>query len=130
MKRCDNMIKKIDHFVITTADPNACISFYTALGFRVENEGDAYVLYADDFKINVHIKGQERLPHATQITCGSGDFCFEISNSLVAFQKELEKKGIVSDTGIVIRHGVKGRMHSFYVYDPDGNLIEFCNYNE
>lgn len=115
--------------MITTAQVEMCLNFYETLEFRVEEDYGCYVLYAGDFKINVHVKDKEREPHATHIQSGSGDFCFEIGSNLVEFYDELKDKGIHVETTIVPRHGVKGSMQSFYVRDPDGTLIEFCSYS-
>lgn len=122
------MIRKIDHLVITTTQIEACIGFYEKLGFVAKNAGQRYELYAGDFKINVHIKEKELLPHARNVQPGSADLCFEITGDLQLFQKELERKQIKIELGIVERNGVNGSMRSIYMRDPDGNLIEFCSY--
>ena len=122
------MIKKIDHFVITTSQLSHCLIFYEKLGFTVQETCSRYELYAGDFKINVHIKGRELLPHASNIQSGCADLCFEISGSFDEFQKKLVSEGLEIELGIVERKGVKGAMHSIYLRDPDGNLLEFCSY--
>lgn len=123
------MIKKIDHVVITTADITQCITFYEALGFSSKSSGDRYELYAGDFKINVHIKGNELSPHAQNVATGSADLCFEISDDIADFKTALVAKGLVIELGIVDRTGVRGGMRSIYLRDPDGNLVEFCRYD-
>lgn len=122
------MIHKIDHTVITTSNPSACISFYKALGFSVRDAGGRYELFAGDFKINVHILGEELTPHAGRVQPGSADFCFEINDNLEEFKKTLEENGLTVELGIVKRNGVRGSMKSIYLRDPDGNLLEFCSY--
>lgn len=122
------MIKKIDHAVITTANPSNCIAFYERLGFSVRKMDERYELFAGDFKINVHILGKELLPHAVNIQHGSADFCFEISGNLTEFKKDLETKDFTIEFDVVQRTGIKGNMQSFYLRDPDGNLLEFCSY--
>lgn len=122
------MIKKIDHFVITTEKPKECIEFYKKLGFTSQDAGGRYELFAGDFKINVHIQGQELLPHAQNIQVGSADFCFEVTDSIEELYKQLKLKNIDIELGIVERHGVQGKMKSIYLRDPDMNLIEFCSY--
>lgn len=122
------MIKKIDHMVITTAHPQACVDFYQKLGFDVRDGGGRYELFSGDFKINVHIKNHELFPHAEFVQTGSADLCFEITGSLSAFKAELESKGLLIELGIVERTGVNGPMHSIYLRDVDGNLLEFCSY--
>ncbi len=122
------MIRKIDHLVITTADLDTCLAFYKKLGFEVRQDGARYALFAGDFKINVHIRGRELLPHAEHVQPGSADLCFEITGSLVGFHAMLQAQGIVMELGIVERSGVRGDMRSLYLRDPDGNLLEFCCY--
>lgn len=122
------MIQKLDHIVITTKDPASCLDFYKKLGFSVLDAGGRYELYAGDFKINVHVQNRELEPHAAQVQPGSADLCFEIGGGLAVFRSNLEDLGIVAETKIVDRHGVRGPMLSFYVRDPDGNLLEFCSY--
>lgn len=123
------MLRKLDHIVITTSAPEACLAFYSKLGFTIKDAGGRYELYAGDFKINVHILGRELSPHAGNVTPGSSDLCFEIEGSLEVFMHDLESKGLTLHTGIVSRTGVKGSMCSFYLYDPDGTLLEFCSYS-
>lgn len=122
------MIKKIDHFVITTDHLEACLAFYEVLGFVVEDCGGAYALHSGDFKINVHIHHQEREPKAKYVTCGSADVCFVVDDNLEFLYKQCLKQGVNLISKIVVRTGSQGIMHSFYLRDPDGNLIELCSY--
>ena len=122
------MIKKIDHLVITTSIPEKVLCFYEKIGFASKDAGGRYELFAGDFKINVHIKGQELLPHAGNIAPGSADLCFEIDGDIEALKEELVSKGIEIELGIVDRNGVKGKMKSIYLRDPDYNLVELCSY--
>ena len=122
------MIMNIDHFVITTKNISKTLEFYDRLGFQVKDCGTRYELYAGNFKINVHILGQELAPHALNVKVGSFDVCFEISGNIDVYKKQLEDKGFKIEVGIVERTGVKGEMNSFYIRDFDGNLIEFCSY--
>lgn len=122
------MIRNIDHVVITTRDPMACLGIYEKLGFLPRINGDRYELYAGDFKINVHVLGNEHSPHAGNVQTGSADLCFEIDGSLETYQQTLEKMGFQIELGVVERSGAKGGMRSIYLRDPDGNLLEFCSY--
>lgn len=122
------MIKKLDHLVITTAVVEQCLAFYEALGFTVREGGGRYELFAGDFKINVHVKGKELSPHAGHVQTGSADLCFEIEGNIEKLKRQLEQKGIPIELGIVERTGVRGKMQSIYLRDPDGNLVEFCSY--
>lgn len=122
------MISKLDHLVITTDNLVDCIAFYKALGFKAQNSGERWELFSKDFKINVHCKGRELEPKAKNVQMGSADLCFETDCSLVECIDLLAQKDIDIELGIVTRQGVRGEMHSIYLRDPDGNLVELCNY--
>lgn len=122
------MICKVDHMVITTDSVAACIAFYKALGFRAQDAGERWELFCGDFKINVHRKGHELEPKARHVQQGSADFCLETDGPMAACRDALVQKGLEIELGIVTRHGARGEMHSVYLRDPDGNLIELCSY--
>lgn len=130
LKKSAVPIRKLDHLVITTPDPAACLAFYELLGFESRAAGARYELHAGDFKINVHMRGRELEPHAARIQPGSADLCFEIGGDLDEWMAEVSARGIEVALGIVDRTGVRGSMRSFYVRDPDGNLLEFCSYTQ
>lgn len=72
------MIKRVDHFVISTVNPEACLNFYSALGFQMEKESGRYALRGGDFTIHVYQHHKELYPHAKKLVPGSSDFCFEV----------------------------------------------------
>ncbi len=123
------MIKKIDHFVITTKDISAMLKFYEALGFKAQDKVGRHELHAGDFKINVHTLGKELTPHAKNVRTGCGDYCFEIDGDLQLYRDNIKQKGLSIEVDIVTKHGVKGEMKSIYLRDPDGNLIEISSYD-
>lgn len=123
-----SLIKKIDHIVITSSDIEKTLAFYKKLGFIVKEREERYELYAGDFKINVHILHHELLPHAQNVQVGSADLCFEIEGDLQTWRSTLLTENLLLESEIVTRNGVNGIMHSFYLRDPDKNLIEFCSY--
>lgn len=120
-------IKRIDHLVIVTADLSQCISFYERLGFQFVPHGDCYALFMNQFKINVHLQGKERKPNAQIANPGTLDICFEVEGELEAWRIILDTYSYVT-SNIAIKDGVRGSMKSFYVRDPDQNLIELCSY--
>jgi catechol 2,3-dioxygenase-like lactoylglutathione lyase family enzyme len=122
------MIKKIDHLVITVFDVEKTIGFYEKLGFKGIYIGGRYELHSCDFKINLHILGNEFSPHALNVQPGSADLCFEIEGNIDAVKNELESKGVKIELGIVERTGIFGEMKSIYTRDPNGNLLEFSSY--
>lgn len=120
---------KIDHYVIVTKDIEQCCTFYSLLGFTCEDVGSRYELQQTDFKINVHYQGKELQPNAYIAKPGTMDVCFEVEQKLCEVRKLLLDKGYeVSDIGY--KTGVYGSMQSFYVRDPDQNLIELCSYQK
>ena len=70
-------LDRIDHLVLTVADLDATIAFYTeVLGMRaVTFAGGRKGLAFGDNKINLHVHGHEFEPHAHATSPGSADFC-------------------------------------------------------
>ena len=122
-------IKDIDHFVITTADLQACLDFYVGiLGMEHRESNGHHNLYFPGGKISIHTKKGEFQPAAIYPTYGSQDFCLIVEDDLETVKRELEYKGIKPLMNIIERHGVHGAIRSLYVRDPDGNLVELSNY--
>jgi catechol 2,3-dioxygenase-like lactoylglutathione lyase family enzyme len=121
-------IKRLDHLVLTTSSPEKCIEFYSMLGFVPKVTTNRIELFADDFKINMHVAGSELLPHASQVSPGSADLCFEIEGNMDEVITEIKSMGGVIELDQSTRSGTFGKMTSVYLRDPDGNLIELCQY--
>ncbi|MEN4762031.1 VOC family protein [Chryseobacterium sp. C39-AII1] len=123
-------IQKIDHLVLTVADIDKTIDFYTQiLGFEVVTFGDnRKALTFGNQKINLHQKGKEFEPKAEYPTSGSADLCFIATTDIHEVLKELQHKNIEIIEGIVDRTGALGKIKSVYFRDPDLNLIEVSNY--
>jgi catechol 2,3-dioxygenase-like lactoylglutathione lyase family enzyme len=120
----------LDHVVLTVADLEATIDFYTrALGMSVRAFGGGRLaLRFGDQKINLHEAGHEFEPKARRPTAGSGDLCFVVDGTLDAWAEHLHKAGVDVIEGPVPRAGALGPMRSIYLRDPDGNLIELSTY--
>jgi catechol 2,3-dioxygenase-like lactoylglutathione lyase family enzyme len=136
-------VTAFDHVAIPTADPEALLRFYRALGFSApdpavwRNSGQrAFSIQFGEQKINVHapelwkdptfkLRGPGAVP-------GCGDFCFVWSGSLDLLLQSLKEAGAVIDTGPVERVGGRDAGtavgKSVYTRDPDGNLLEFITY--
>lgn len=122
-------IHHLDHLVITTAHLEACLRFYTdVLGMEHREDRGHHSLYFSGGKISVHTRKGEFQPAAENPAYGSQDFCLVTLDDLAAVKAEIEAAGGKPITGIVLRHGAKGAMQSFYLRDPDGNLVEICRY--
>jgi catechol 2,3-dioxygenase-like lactoylglutathione lyase family enzyme len=57
---------------------------------------------------------------------GSADFCLISGLDVESVRKRLGDLGIVPELGPVERNGAVGRMVSFYLRDPDNNLVEIA----
>jgi catechol 2,3-dioxygenase-like lactoylglutathione lyase family enzyme len=125
------MIDHLDHLVLTTARPQACIDFYTrVMGMTLETfVGGTPPVQRTAFKfgrqkINLHIQGSEFEPKAHLPVPGSQDLCFIASVPLVQVIARLAEAGWPVIEGPVQRTGATGKIMSVYVRDPDFNLIE------
>ncbi|MCP1659152.1 VOC family protein [Neisseria perflava] len=123
-------ISHIDHIVLTVADIERSIAFYTqVLGFQEETFGNGRkALKFGCQKINLHQKGREFEPKAAQPTCGAIDLCLISATPLAEVAAELQANNIPVIEGIVGRTGAEGAIRSLYIRDPDGNLIEISEY--
>ena len=132
--RCCSSLVRLDHFVLTVADINKSIEFYSKhLGMKHVSFGDPsnlrHALQFSDMKINLHQAGKEFEPKAKLPTAGSADLCFIINENISKVQKELESANIDIEEGPVARTGAMGKITSIYIRDPDLNLIELSNYD-
>lgn len=125
------MIDHLDHLVLTTANEETCVDFYTrVLGMKLESfiggtppvERKAFKF--GNQKINLHIKGREFEPKADIPTPGSLDLCFIADRPLEQVISRLTEMDWPIVEGPVIRTGATAKINSVYVRDPDQNLIE------
>ena len=124
-------IRNIDHFVITTADLQACLDFYVGLlGMEHRESNGHHNLYFPGGKVSIHTKKGEFQPAAMNPTYGSLDFCLIVDGDLKKVKAELEAKHAPIISDIVERHGAHGAMQSLYLIDTDGNLVELSSYKE
>ncbi|MCF2871777.1 VOC family protein [Octadecabacter sp. G9-8] len=126
-------LTSLDHIVLTVASIEATTQFYgTVLGMIVETftPFDGTCRTALKFgvqKINLHRAGAEFEPKARTATPGSADLCFLSDTSLNDWTKHLAAQNIDIEDGPIARTGATGPIHSIYIRDPDGNLIEIAN---
>ncbi len=125
------MISHLDHLVLTTARPEACIDFYTrVMGMTLETfVGGTPPVQRSAFKfgsqkINLHVQGSEFEPKAHLPVPGSQDLCFIASVPLAQVMDGLKQARWPIIEGPVQRTGARGKILSIYVRDPDFNLIE------
>ena len=123
-------IDRLDHLVLTVADVEATVDFYTrVLGLRAETFGEGRrALVFGSQKVNLHQAGREFEPRAAHATPGSADFCLITDTPLDQVQRELAGHGVPIEVGPVPKVGALGPMTSVYVRDPDANLVEIAVY--
>jgi catechol 2,3-dioxygenase-like lactoylglutathione lyase family enzyme len=124
-----SLIRSIDHFVLTCADVDATLEFYTrVLGMTAEIfAGGRRALSFGNQKINLHQKGAEFEPRARVATAGSGDFCLLSDVPVSEVARPLTAEGVTIIEGPVAKTGAAGALLSIYFRDPDGNLVEVSN---
>lgn len=128
------LVANVDHLVLTVADIEATTRFYErALGMRREffrgPEGQPrHALLFGKQKINLQDSATETPTKARVPTLGAGDFCLIAAVPLDGVIAHLKAENIAIDTGPVSRRGALGAMRSIYLRDPDGNLVEVCEY--
>lgn len=125
------MIDHLDHLVLTTARPEACVDFYTrVLGMQLERfiggtpPVERQALRFGQQKINLHVQGAEFEPKAHLPVPGALDLCFIAAIPLDAVIQRLHEQGWPIVEGPVLRTGATQKIRSVYVRDPDFNLIE------
>jgi catechol 2,3-dioxygenase-like lactoylglutathione lyase family enzyme len=123
-------IDRLDHIVLTVADIDTTIAFYTrVLGFNVVTFGEGRkALTFGRQKFNLHQQGKEFEPKAKAPTPGAIDLCLIASTPLDQVIEELNALGVLIEEGPVDRTGATGPIRSVYLRDPDQNLIEISNY--
>jgi len=123
-------IDRIDHLVLTVADLDRTLDFYTrVLGMTAETFGEGRrALRFGQQKINLHVAGAEFEPRAARPAPGTADFCLITETPLAQVQAELAAAGVPVEVGPVTKQGALGEMRSVYVRDPDDNLVEISLY--
>jgi catechol 2,3-dioxygenase-like lactoylglutathione lyase family enzyme len=79
-------------------------------------------------KLNLHQAGHEFEPKAARPTTGSADLCFVVDAQADAIGGWLAGRGVRVVEGPVTRTGALGPITSFYIRDPDDNLVELATY--
>jgi catechol 2,3-dioxygenase-like lactoylglutathione lyase family enzyme len=121
-------LEQLDHLVLTVANIDATIDFYTeVLGMeQVKFDGRKALAFGIQ-RINLHQRGHEFNPKAAHPTPGSADLCFITTTPLEEVIEYLSSQRIHIEEGPVARTGAIGDLKSIYIRDPDRNLIEISN---
>ncbi|KAL7269695.1 hypothetical protein RUND412_007625 [Rhizina undulata] len=126
----------LDHLVLTVRSIPATKDFYSrVLGLSLTSftppsspKTTRYALSFGAQKFNLHEYGHEFEPKANMPTPGSLDFCLITGTGLEEAMEHVRREGVEIVEGPVERTGSRGRIRSFYVRDPDKNLVEIANY--
>lgn len=123
------VIAALDHLVLTVADIERTVAFYTrVLGMRRVSFGEGRVALAfGEQKINLHALGREFEPKAARPAAGSADFCLITRTPIEDVVRGLDVAGVPIEAGPVPKTGAKAQLTSVYIRDPDGNLVEIAN---
>jgi len=123
-------IDRLDHLVLTVADLDVTVKFYTrVLGMEAVTFGAGRTALAfGRSKINLHRAGHEFEPKALRPTLGSADLCLIADGALDQVIKDLAAHDVPIEEGPVERTGATGPILSVYFRDPDQNLIEVSTY--
>ncbi len=122
-------VSHIDHLVLTVKNIPASVEFYVqVLGMqRIQfGEGRTALKFGQQ-KINLHKAGNEFEPKAKNATPGSADLCLITQTELSQAMAHVQSCQIEVIEGPVERSGANGKLLSFYIRDPDQNLIEIAN---
>ena len=125
-----DMIDRIDHFVLTVRSLDESCRFYQqVLGFeRVDAPGRPTAVRFVSQKINLHEVGRTFEPKAAVPMPGAGYFCLITRRRIEDVLAHLAEHGVAVELGPVERNGAQGRMISVYFRDPDRNLVEVSCY--
>jgi catechol 2,3-dioxygenase-like lactoylglutathione lyase family enzyme len=127
-------IRGFDHVALPMQNTYAMLAFYRGLGLPVTENANACSVYIGDQMINFHrptLWQREtftlRAP-AARPPCG--DLCFVWEGGPESLKALLNRAGAKVIEGPVGRQGGRKKSaSSFYVRDPDGNLLEFMIYS-
>jgi catechol 2,3-dioxygenase-like lactoylglutathione lyase family enzyme len=119
-----------DHLVLTASDAEATAGFYCGiLGMERRPHGDGrFALHFGASKLNVHVAPPRIEPRALAAAPGTIDVCIVSTLGPRALGSALASRGGAIELGPVERNGARGAMTSFYLRDPDGNLVELATY--
>ena len=129
-------IRSFDHVAVPIQNTNAMVQFYRELGFTVMEGASICSVHFGDNKINFHRperwQNESFTLRASAARPPCGDFCFVWDGTADALHSALNRVDAEVIQGPVIRVGGRdgGNANgtSYYIRDPDDNLLEFIIY--
>jgi lactoylglutathione lyase len=126
-------VRGFDHVAVPMQNTDAMVAFYRALGLQMNDTPTAVSVYIGDQMINFHRPSRWQNPADTLRAPAArppcGDFCFVWEGSEESLKATLSRAGAKVELGPVERSGGRRKTGtSYYVRDPDGNLLEFMLY--
>jgi catechol 2,3-dioxygenase-like lactoylglutathione lyase family enzyme len=129
-----------DHVVLPTSDSEQFIAFYKGLGFNIideeqwrTGETNRFAIQVGNSKINVHPLELTGVMWGATATPGCGDLCFVWEGTVDQILQMISNLGAEVVDGPVRRRGGRNAGQtwatSVYVWDPDGNILEFMVYD-
>ncbi|MGL4270123.1 MAG: VOC family protein [Plesiomonas sp.] len=123
-------ISALDHLVLTVQNIERSVDFYQdILGMQAVTFGKEQrtALIFGEQKINLHPAARPIQPCAATPMSGSADLCLLTETPLDEAMRWVHANGVQIEEGPVQRTGATGPLLSFYIRDPDGNLVEIAN---
>ncbi|MBU0943734.1 MAG: VOC family protein [Proteobacteria bacterium] len=118
----------LDHLVLSVSDKEKTVQFYTCLSMQHrEFSPGRSALFFGSQKINLHTTEEAASPKAAQPHCRTADFCLPSDPPMQDILNTLQHLSISVVLGPVVRSGAASKLHSIYINDPDGNLIEIAH---
>lgn len=126
-------VRGFDHVAVPMQNTDAMVAFYRALGLQMNDTPTAVSVYIGDQMINFHRPSRWQNPADTLRAPAArppcGDFCFVWDGTKESLKATLNRAGAKVELGPVERPGGRRKTGiSYYVRDPDGNLLEFMLY--
>lgn len=126
-------VRGFDHVAAPMQNTEAMIAFYRALGLQLNETPTAVSVYVGDQMINFHRPSRWQNPADTLRAPAArppcGDFCFVWEGTEESLKAALNRAAAKIELGPVERAGGRRTTGtSYYVRDPDGNLLEFLIY--
>ena len=129
-------VTELDHLVLNVRDVEVAAAWYSRiLGMTREdyragpevNARTGVAFWLADGKLLAVGESAED-PHGSTGRRRGLYFCFLISSTVDAVQRDLAEAGVAIVTCPGQRRGTRGDLVSVYCRDPDGNLIEIASY--